>query len=67
MRNMIERYAVKRLTSREGATMFFMIYLGSRSRGHKTFSPEEVPPFEGDEATFEIDRAKGGWRFVRQV
>ena len=44
-----------------------MIYLGSRSRGHKTFRPEEVPPFEGAEAEFEIDRAKGGWRFVRQV
>jgi hypothetical protein len=64
---MINRYTVKRLATREGETLCFMIYLGSRSRGHKTFRPEEVPPFEGVEAVFEIDRAKGGWRFVRQV
>jgi hypothetical protein len=67
MRNMFDRYLLTRIADLEGKTLCFMIYLGSRDRGWKTFQPEQVPPFEGKEAVFEIDRAKGGWRFVRQV
>jgi hypothetical protein len=50
-----------------GQTLFFGIDLGSRRRGHKWFNPGQVPEFEGDEAWFEIDRQRGGRKFVRQV
>lgn len=67
---MILPYKVQRYRARPedgGHTLFFGISLGSRSRGHKWFSPGEVPEFEGNSAWFEIDRAKGQWRFVRQI
>ena len=67
MRNMISRYLIKRIDDHDGRTLCFMIYLGSRDRGWKTFDLDQVPAFEGSEAIFEIDRAKGGWTFVRQV
>jgi hypothetical protein len=28
---------------------------------------QQAPAFEGDRATFEIDRRKGGWVFVRRA
>ena len=64
---MITRYKVKRIASLEGETLCFMVYLGSRSRGYRTFRPEAVPLFEGKSADFEVDIRKGVWTFVRQV
>lgn len=67
---MIRTYKVQRYRNGpedSGETLFFGIFLGSRSRGHKWFRPGQVPEFDGDEAWFEVDRDKGGWRFVRQV
>lgn len=54
-------------TDPNSRTLFFYVHLGRRSPSHRFFRPHEVPEFEGDRAWFEIDRAKGGWRFVRQV
>ncbi len=60
-------YRVRRFRALPNAgnhTLYFKIDHG---RLGKFFDPREVPPFEGEEAWFEIDRAKGAWRFVRQV
>jgi hypothetical protein len=64
---MISRYTVIRNATLEGETLNFMVFLGSRKRGWRTFRPEEVPPFMGKEAVFEVDIVKGIWTFVRQV
>lgn len=65
--NMISRQKVERIATLDGVTLCFMIYLGSRSRGWKTFSPEDVPAFEGKSAVFEVEVFKGVWTFVRQI
>jgi hypothetical protein len=59
---------VRRIADFEGRTLCYMVHLGSRKAGWRTFRPEEVPPFEGRTGWFEveIDR-KGRWRFLRQV
>ena len=33
----------------------------------KFFRPDEVPPFEGETAWFEIERKGASWRFIREV
>lgn len=48
-------------------TMRYFIRPGSRSRAWKFFDVGQVPGFEGESAWFEIDRAKGGWTFLREV
>ncbi|RAK54912.1 hypothetical protein DJ017_10420 [Phenylobacterium soli] len=48
-------------------TLSLFIRPGSRRRPWKFFSPEEVPAFVGEYAWFEIDRAHGGWKFLRQL
>jgi hypothetical protein len=63
----VGRYTITRHRSGDGTTLFFAIWLGSRSRGWKFFHVGELPDFEGEEAIFEMDRAKGAWRVVRQV
>jgi hypothetical protein len=63
-------YKVERaraLPDAEARTLFFSIKLGGRKRGYRFFEPGEVPAFEGDHAWFEIERARGQWRFIRQV
>ena len=64
---MIRRHKVRRLATLEDETLGFMVFLGSRSRGWKSFTPEEVPEFEGNEASFEVDITKGDWTLVRLV
>jgi len=59
-------YTVQRLAS-DGRTLCFMVYLGTRSRGWRTFRPDAVPPFEGKEATFEVTVVKGRWVFGRRL
>jgi hypothetical protein len=44
-----------------------MVYLGSRSRGWRTFEAQDVPAFEGREATFEVEVKRGKWRFLGRV
>lgn len=48
-------------------TLSLFIRPGSRKRPWKFFSPEAVPPFEGEHAWFEIDRTRGAWTFLREV
>jgi hypothetical protein len=60
-------YTVKRIATLEGETLCFMVFLGSRSRGYRTFEIGQVPPFEGKSAVFEVDRRGGRWVFLRQV
>ncbi len=62
---MISRHRVERIATLDGVTLCFMVYLGSRSRGWKTFRPEEVPAFEGPSAVLEVEVSKGVWTFVR--
>jgi hypothetical protein len=64
---MLARHTVQRLTDMDGKTLSFMVYLGSRRRGWRTFRPEAVPPFEGETAVFEVDIRQGVWTFVRQI
>ncbi len=61
------RYEIRRYLDLDGRTLFFAVYLGSRSRGWKTFKPHEAPDFEGDSATFEVRITKGQWEFGRQL
>ncbi len=60
---------IERRTDGEGRTLYFMIAAGSRSRQHRFFEPDEVPPFEGPSAWFEVE-PRGGrahWKVLRQV
>ena len=64
------RYKIERLTmgAAEGnRTSRFFIRPGSVRRPWKFFDPEEVPPFDGPVAWFEIERKGAEWRFIRQV
>jgi hypothetical protein len=61
------RHEVRRYRNHDGRVLFLAIYLGSRSRGWKSFRPQEVPAFEGESAEFEINRAKGQWTFLRRL
>jgi hypothetical protein len=47
--------------------LFLAVFLGSRSRGWRTFRPHDVPEFEGDAATFEVTLAKGRRVFGRRL
>lgn len=61
---------IERLSTRKDdgdRTLRYFIRPGSRSRPYHWFDPEQVPPFDGDVAWFEMERIKGGWRFLRQV
>ena len=64
---MLNRYKVERIATPDGRTLCFMVFLGSRRRGWRTFQPEEVPPFTGREAVFEVEIRRGAWTFVRQI
>jgi hypothetical protein len=61
------RRLVRRFTDGHGRTLFFAVYLGSRRAGWKSFQPDEVPAFEGEAATFEVEVRKGRWVFGRQL
>jgi hypothetical protein len=63
----VQRHTVRRIAAPDGRTLCFMVYLGSRSRGWRTFEPEDVPAFEGKEATFEVEVKRGKWAFLGQV
>ena len=63
----VQRHTVRRIADLEGRTLCFMVYLGSRSRGWRTFEPQEVPDFEGKEATFEVEVKRGKWTFLGKV
>ena len=54
-------YRLQRFRDRDGRTLFFATFLGSRQRGWKTFKPDEVPEFDGDAADFRIERRGGQW------
>ena len=40
---------------------------GSRDRPWLWFHPEEVPFVSANEALFELERVRGGWKVFRQV
>jgi hypothetical protein len=48
-------------------TLSFFARPGRRKGGWVWFEPDEVPEFNGDEADFECERVKGGWKVLRQV
>jgi hypothetical protein len=58
---------VRRYRDLAGKTLFFAVFLGSRSRGWRTFRSGEVPEFEGEVATFEVTVVKGRWVFGRRL
>ena len=57
---------IERLVIGEKTACYF-IRPGSRSRPWHWFEPYEVPPFEGRSAWFEMERVRGGWKFIREV
>lgn len=59
--NHIERLVI------DGATARYFIRPGSRSRPWHWFEVDEVPPFESKSGYFEMERVRGGWRFIREV
>ena len=61
------QYEVRRYVGLDGRTLFFAVFLGTRSRGWRTFRPGEVPEFDGDAATFEVSVVKGRWLFGRRL
>ena len=68
MWNMVpQQHELRRYRDLEGKTLFFAVFLGSRSRGWRTFRPHEAPEFDGDVATFEVTLAKGRWVFGRRL
>jgi hypothetical protein len=58
---------VRRYRDLAGNTLFFAVFLGTRSRGWRKFGPDEVPAFEGDVATFEVTIVEGRWVFGRRL
>ena len=48
-------------------TACYFIRPGTRSRPWTWFEPDEVPPFDGECAWFEVTRRRGVWTFVREV
>jgi hypothetical protein len=60
-------YRLQRFRDRDGRTLFFATFLGSRQRGWKTFKPEDVPEFEGDAADFRIEKRKGQWIILSTI
>jgi hypothetical protein len=60
-------YTVERRTDLDGNDLYFIIPSRDRRKHPKFFRPEEVPPFEGRAATFEIERKGKLWRFVKRV
>lgn len=58
---------VRRYRDLAGKTLFFAVFLGTRSRGWRKFSPGEVPEFDGEAATFEVTVVKGRWVFGRRL
>jgi hypothetical protein len=61
------QHELRRYRDLAGETLFFAAFLGSRSRGWRTFRPGEVPEFEGEVATFEVTVVKGRWVFGRRL
>jgi len=61
------RYELRRYRDLAGKTLFFAVFLGSRSRGWRFFKPGEAPEFEGEVATFEVTVVKGRWVFGPQL
>lgn len=59
---------VRLLEKDGGATVYFIIIGTSRA---EFLEPENVPPFEGEEAWFELERVRGRvwmtWKVLRQV
>jgi hypothetical protein len=61
------QHELRRYRDLAGKTLFYAVFLGTRSRGWRTFRPGEVPEFEGDAATFEVTVVKGRWLFGRRL
>ena len=61
------QHELRRYCDLAGNTLFFAVFLGTRSRGWRFFKPGEAPEFEGDVATFEVTVVKGRWVFGRQL
>jgi hypothetical protein len=51
----------------DGRTLQYFVRPGSRSGSWIWFKLHEVPDFDGDEALFECERVKGGWKVLHQV
>lgn len=58
---------VERLPGPGDRTLRYFVRPGSRKGKWLWFDPEDVPPFEGDNAFFECKRVRGGWEVLRQV
>ena len=62
---------LERRTDGEGRTLYFMIPSSDRRKPPAFVDPEDVPPFEGAAAWFEVERVRRGpwlkWRAVRRV
>jgi hypothetical protein len=61
------QHELRRYRDLAGKTLFFAVFLGTRSRGWRFFKPGEAPEFEGEAATFEVTVVKGRWVFGRQL
>lgn len=62
---------LERRTDLDGKTLYFMTPSGGRRHPAEFLDPQDVPDFEGDAATFELERFHKGpwlkWRAVRRV
>ena len=58
---------VRRFIDRDGKTLFFAVYLGTRRAGWRFFRPPDVPDFEGETAAFEVEVRKGQWVFGERL
>jgi len=61
-----QTFKINRMAN-EGRTLRFFIRPGSRKGRWHWFDHDQVPEFEGEEAHFECERVKGGWKVLSQV
>lgn len=71
MSSRIAKLSRRRLLEEDGGgTLFFVVHAGRRP---DYLQPDQVPEFEGDEAWFELERARvpgriwPTWKVLRQV
>jgi hypothetical protein len=74
MRKPIRRvFTLTKMAAHDGALLCYRMPAGRRIGNHDTefIRPEDVPPFEGDTAEFEMERVPGTpwprWVAVRRV
>ncbi|MDB5481557.1 MAG: hypothetical protein JWO83_2610 [Caulobacteraceae bacterium] len=58
---------MRNLPNAGSATQFFATRSTDRRHRPLFFDPDEVPDFDGEEASLLAERIKGGWRIVRRV